>query len=683
MNMKYEKRPIRRDSMSKSDKVRVIENQWITMSDGCRLAAKIWLPEESKEHPVPAIFEYIPYRKRDSTAMRDSQIHGFFAENGYACVRVDIRGSGDSEGVLRDEYLQQELHDGKEVLSWIGSQPWCTGNIGMIGISWGGFNSLQIAALQPTQLKAIITVCSSDDRYADDIHYMGGCLLTDKLSWASTMFAYNSCPPDPEIVREKWKDMWLDRLEGSGLWIKKWLKHQRRNHYWKHASVCEDYSAIQIPVYTVGGWADGYSNTVFKLIQNLKSPVKGLVGPWEHKYPHMGELGHGMDFLGECLRWWDKWLKNIETGIMDEPRIKIWMQDSVSPLKRESPGRWVTEDAWPSTRVEDNEFPICLYGLYKHKDNGEAGKMPMKIQSPLSVGLFGGKWCSYNHFMDLPWDQRQEDGGALIFETPPLEKRTELLGRPEVILELSSNKPQAMVAVRLSDIAEDGRGTRVTYGLLNLTHRDSHEHPEELEPNKKYLVNVPMNYLAQSFPAGHRIRLSISTSYWPLAWPSPEVVRLTIYPDNSKLILPVRDTNQDEFEVIPFDCPPPLKGISSRILEPEKRDWTVSHNLKDSCVQVNVINDEPVVYLKGIDLAMKREVQESYSHFSNKVNSVRGEVVSKRSFTRMGRELSAITRTVLTSTMSQFKIVATLDAYDGEVRIFSKSWDESIPRDMM
>jgi len=188
--------------MKTQENVQIIENQWITMRDGCRIAAKIWLPESADKKPVPAILEYIPYRKSDSTAERDSQIHGFFAGNGYACIRADLRGSGDSEGVLRDEYLQQELHDGKEILSWIASQRWCNGNVGMMGISWGGFNSLQIAALQPPQLKAIITVCSSDDRYADDVHYMGGCLLTDNLSWASTMFAYNSCPPDAEIVKE-------------------------------------------------------------------------------------------------------------------------------------------------------------------------------------------------------------------------------------------------------------------------------------------------------------------------------------------------------------------------------------------------------------------------------------------------------------------------------------------------
>src|SRR6056297_1036769 len=179
------------------EQVRHVENLWIPLPDGTRLAARLWLPESAHDEPVPAILEYIPYRKRDTTRLRDETNHPYFAGHGYACIRVDLRGSGDSEGVLRDEYLPQELEDGVEVIRWIARQSWCSGQVGMIGISWGGFNGLQIAALRPPELKAIVTVCSTDDRYADDVHNMGGCLLGDNLSWASTMFAYNSSPPAP------------------------------------------------------------------------------------------------------------------------------------------------------------------------------------------------------------------------------------------------------------------------------------------------------------------------------------------------------------------------------------------------------------------------------------------------------------------------------------------------------
>ncbi|MFP4033745.1 MAG: CocE/NonD family hydrolase, partial [Desulfococcaceae bacterium] len=311
--------------------VTVVENVWIPMPDGARLAARLWLPDGAETTPVPTILEYIPYRKRDQTRARDDANHYYFAGRGYAGLRVDIRGSGDSEGVLADEYLAGELEDGLRILEWIEKQPWSDGKAGMIGISWGGFNGLQIAALAPPQLKAVVTVCSTDDRYADDIHYMGGCLLGDNLSWASVMFARNALPPDPEIVGGRWRRMWRRRLEESGLWLDNWLRHQRRDDFWKHGSVCEDFSAIQCPVMAVSGWADGYSNAVFRLLEGLSVPRKGLVGPWSHKYPHQGVPGPAIGFLQECVRWWDRWLKGEENGAETGPMLRVWMQDSIAP----------------------------------------------------------------------------------------------------------------------------------------------------------------------------------------------------------------------------------------------------------------------------------------------------------------------------------------------------------------
>ena len=267
------------------------EHLWIEMSDGTRLAARMWKPASADREPVPGVVEMIPYRKRDLTAIRDSIHHPYMAGHGYASLRVDLRGSGDSEGVLTDEYLEQELCDAEEVLAWLAEQPWCSGRTAMMGISWGGFNALQVAARRPPSLGAIVSASSTDDRYTDDVHYMGGSLLTDNLSWASTMFAYNACPPDPAIVGQRWREMWQPRLEGSGLWLETWLRHQRRDDYWRHGSVIEDYSAIETPVLAVSGWADGYSNSVFRLLANLNAPVRGLIGPWSHKYPHLGEPG--------------------------------------------------------------------------------------------------------------------------------------------------------------------------------------------------------------------------------------------------------------------------------------------------------------------------------------------------------------------------------------------------------
>jgi putative CocE/NonD family hydrolase len=234
--------------------VREIELEWIPMRDGTRLAARLFLPEDAEANPVPAILEYIPYRRRDSTRDGDNLTHPWFAAQGYACVRLDIRGTGDSEGIIRDEYLKQEQDDGVDAIAWIARQPWCTGKVGMMGISWGGFNSLQVAACRPEALKAIITVCSTDDRYADDMHYMGGCIVTDTIAWGTSFFGRMARPPDPLMVGEAhWRDMWRERLEGWEPPFITWLQHQHRDEFWKHGSICEEYGNVQCAVFAVGG----------------------------------------------------------------------------------------------------------------------------------------------------------------------------------------------------------------------------------------------------------------------------------------------------------------------------------------------------------------------------------------------------------------------------------------------
>ncbi len=665
--------------------VKIIDNCWIPMPDGACLAARVWRPEDSDHFPVPAILEYIPYRKGDFTAVRDSGLHPWFAARGYACVRVDLRGSGDSTGILRDEYLEQELSDGEHVIQWMADQSWCDGNIGMIGISWGGFNGLQIAARRPPCLKALITVSSSDDRYADDVHYMGGCLLSDNLSWASTMFAYNSCPPDPLVVGDSWKQTWLDRLEHSGLWLKTWLLHQTRDGYWKHGSVCEDFSAIQCPVYTVSGWSDGYSNAVFRLLEGLDVPRIGLIGSWGHRYPHIGDPGPAIGFLQKALAWWDRWLKGMDNTIMEEPMLRAWMQDGVDPEYDDEgrPGRWVAESSWPSLRVQDLIFYLNpgRLDLAEGTDMNKRTKEELSIQSPLSVGLFAGKWCSYSASTDLPTDQREEDGGALIFDSDPLEAPVEILGSPIAQVIVSSDQPHAMIAVRLSDVALNGKVTRVTYGILNLTHRENHEQPQPLIPGHPYTVRIKLNEISQIFRKGHRIRIAISTSYWPLAWPSPKPVKLNIYTRESKILLPVRPPSDLDHTLPPLQKPVSAPPLKTNLLSPARREWKVTHNLANNEITVKIIKDDGAFRLEKTGLTVHKKVEERYTYNHNIYDSVRGEVKGRRTFKRQGWSTEIVTKTILTSDARHFFIRADLDAYHGDVRIFSKSWDEKIPRD--
>ncbi|MEU8473590.1 CocE/NonD family hydrolase [Streptomyces hygroscopicus] len=669
----------------------------IAMSDGVRLSARIWRPTSSDEEPVPAVLEYIPYRKRDLTAVRDSIHHPYIAGHGYACVRVDLRGTGESEGVLTDEYLEGEQSDAEEVLAWLAEQPWCDGTTGMMGISWGAFAALQVAARRPPSLRAIVIASFTDDRYADDMHYMGGALLSDNLAEAGTMFAYATCPPDPAVVGERWRDMWHERLENARPWVLEWLRHQRRDDYWRHASVCEDYRAVRCPVLASSGWADGYSNAVTRLLGHLDVPRKGLIGPWSHKYPHLGEPGPAIGYLQEVVRWWDHWLKGVDNGVMDGPMLRTWMQDSVPPSTsyEERPGRWVSEPQWPSPNVEPVAHPLTRHRIGDPGDT-PPGQEPhgaaLTVQSPLSVGQFAGKWASYNAPPDLPYDQREEDGGSLVFDAEALTERVEILGSPSVELELSVSEPVAMVAARLSDVAPDGRATRVTYGLLNLTHRDAIGTPEPLEPGRRYRARVQLNGVAQAFPPGHRIRLSLSTSYWPLAWPPPKPVLLSVYEGASTLTLPVRRdrdrgrgrgrSSEDEPQR-PFGEPEGTPPIATTRLTPPEQRWDVKRDLVGYRSELEIVKDAGTQRFDDIGLDVGRRAYERYTAVADDFTSVGGESTWTMRFHRDGWKTRVVTSTVLRCGETEFTVDATLDGYEGDRRVFSRSWNETLPRDCL
>ena len=324
---------------------------WIELPDGRRLAARLWRPET--DAPAPAIVEYLPYRKRDGTAPRDATTHTAFAAAGYACVRVDIAGTGDSDGVFDDEYSEQELSDGEAVIAWIARQPWCDGSVGMIGISWGGFNGLQLAFRRPPALKAIVTCCSTVDRYADDIHYMGGCLLTDNFNWGAQMLAYQSRPPDPAL-RDDWRERWIERIETLPFLAARWMEHPVRDAYWRHGSVCEDWEAIEAAVLAIGGWADAYVNAPPALAANLSAPAKALMGPWEHKYPHIAQ-----DRRRRLPRRGRRLVRSMAQGRGKRsrgpcpPTARSCRNTAKRPRRNSdrASGRWVAEAVWPSPRV--------------------------------------------------------------------------------------------------------------------------------------------------------------------------------------------------------------------------------------------------------------------------------------------------------------------------------------------
>ena len=668
------------------NQVRKIEHFWITLKDGCRLAARLWLPEDAEQKPVPAILEYIPYRKRDGTRGRDEPMHAYFAGHGYAAIRVDLRGSGESDDVLQDEYLQLELDDAVEVIDWITQQKWCDGSVGMMGKSWGGFNCLQVAAMRPKALKAVLSVCSTDDRYRDDIHYMGGCLLNDNQWWGDIMLAYQSRPADPALFGSGWKENWLKRIKEMPFWPALWMRHPTRDDYWRHGSICEDYGAIECPVYLVGGWADAYTNSIPRMLSHLKAPRKAVIGPWAHIYPHDGVPGPAIGFLQEAVKWWDRWLKGQQNDVMDGPMLWAWLEDSERPKTTSihRTGRWVGAKAWPDKDAVKAEAWNLGKGVFSRAALPAAD---LPICSPQTVGVACGEWMGAGCPGEAPADQRIDDAGSLVFDSDPLPRDLDLLGTPVLELEFSVDKPVAQVAVRLSDVWPDGAAQRCSYAVLNLNHVAGHDRPQNLVPGQRYKARIELNMLGHRFPTGHRLRVSISTAYWPLIWPSPERTTLTVHTAATRLNLPVR-TPQPGDGSQPFEEPDSAPSTPATKVAEGKLQRSIAHDLVSG--GVTYITDveggvfgEGVTRLDEIDTVVNHGLRRELSIHPDDPLCARFRDRQFHDLKRDGWDIHVEVDTEMTCTKDALILTGKLDAYENGKRVASRNWRETFKREFL
>ena len=666
--------------MSDTTQVDCIHHCWIPMPDGARLGARMWLPKTDR--PVPAILEYIPYRKDDYSATRDSTTIAYFASQGYACIRVDMRGSGSSDGVLYDEYSDQEVDDGVSVINWIAKQSWCDGNVGTIGISWGGITGLQLAQRAPKALKTIIVLGASEFRYYDDAGYYLGCMVGQTLGWAAIMFGYNTRPPDPELVGEGWRELWLDRLENAPHYLERWFEHQHEDEYWLNNSVGSDYDAIKIPVYAVSGHADCWPNTVPRLLQNLSVPVRGLQGAWCHRYPHLGIPGPTVDFLSDATRWFDQWLKKQDTGIMDEASYQVYMQDSVRPQSyyETRPGRWIGEAQWPSPQVIEKTYYLSEQGLTRN----EAGDAQFEICSPQTVGMASGEympWFAFGPGEELPADQQDEDAGSLVFDFEVENASLEILGNAVARLNISCDQPQALLAARLCDVWPDGASTLITRGIANLSQRNGKSKPEALVPGKQYTVEILLNHVGYVVPAGHKLRFSISTSYWPMAWPSPNRTNVKIDSSSSRLKLPLRETNATNGKLTEYTktrTGAPIATTTLREVE-QKRSLTTDAETGQSTLEIYADNGK--IRFDHSQMEMGSTALQRYSINATDPLSARAEYEWLWEYSRADWRTTTKTKTLVSCDATYFYLKAESIAFEGSREVFRKSWDKKYPRD--
>ena len=515
--------------------IRETEHLWIPMPDGTRLAARVWWP--ASEGPFPALLEYIPYRKRDMVRARDERNHPYFAEHGYVCLRVDMRGSGDSEGTMPDMYDETELSDARHVISWIAAQPWSSGAVGMFGTSWGGTASLQAAVDAPGPLKAVLANCATADRFEDDIHWMGGCLLTDGFEWGATLPTILAAPPDSATVGEEWRRIWQARLDELAFPLDAWIQNRSRRPYWSHGSVRFDADRLTCPVLTIGGWADRYSNSVMRLVEARPDLCWGIVGPWGHHYPDQGEPGPAIGFQDLALQWWDRWLKGSNNAVDDWPPLRLWRREFDPPQDRLSrrSGDWI--------EIADLGAPES-YRLHLQPDGQLAdvagAGVTLTVPSDLRHGMCAGDTGYFGRVGGLPLDQAQDDARALCFDSPPLVSDVDVTGHVTISVAVKRHLPRAQLAIRLCDVAPDGRSNLVTRHVANLALDEELDGPRPFSPEEPIQYRLTLPSTAYRFAIGHRIRLAIATSYWPLVWPDLPQSPVEIVTGESTLDLPVR-----------------------------------------------------------------------------------------------------------------------------------------------
>ena len=688
----------------------VQKHLFIPMRDGVRLAATVHWPDftanaymSGTRRPAdlavrraPAIIEYHPYRKDDRSAARAAD-HDYFATHGYVSLRLDVRGTGSSEGVNTDEYMLVETQDGYDAIEWIAAQPWCDGNVAMFGSSYGGFTSLQVATLQPPHLKAIAPIYATDDRYTDDCHYKGGAFKAyyDVGTYGTMMIALNALPPDPDAF-EDWDRRWSERLESNQPYMQIWLRNQLDGPYWRPGSLRGQYEKVKAATFMIGGWQDGYPNPLFRTFEHLECPKKLLIGPWNHSRPSVAIPGPRIDYLHEIRRWFDLHLKGVDDGVSREPRIAFYVQswDRPDPARTETTGAWRAERTWPIRRAGElllspGDDGRLDFQARRQRPGGNGGsnrpagagapgvpaRRSVSIEMDPTTGTYGGLWSGGLPF-GLPSDQRRDEARSIVFTSEPLTRSLTIVGNASAQLRVSSSAPVACFVAKLADVAPTGESALVARGVLNGTRRNGMNQPTPMAPNRPFKIEIPIDSTAWRFERGHRIRLAVSGSDFPNSWPTPFPTRLNVFLEGSTLQLPIVPAPRLP---PPRFLPPPARVASGAGSEPDV--WEVREDPLSGTTRLKVRragtspigNDATTFSSDELDLIANRRDPANVDALG----------VSTSRIKRPGQEIEAIARQQIRSDKENFHWSVDLEVrHNGRPR-FRRQWSESFKRELL
>ena len=638
-------------------------DEWIPLSDGTRLSVTLFIPPESAG-PNPCIIEALPYRKDDLTASYRPEYTRFRDDYHYAVARIDVRGTGSSEGRAVDEYPLSERTDLAQAMTWLAAQPWCDGNIGMYGTSYSGFNSLQMACEQPPELKAIIAIYATDDRFTDDVHYMGGIRRwLDQVDYCHYMTPYNALPPVPALFGSGWRDEWQARIADHEPWLITWMEHQRDGEYWRNGSVRPDYARITIPTMIIAGWADGYRSNSFRTLEQFAAngtPHRLLAGPWSHASTATSMPGPRIDSVPEMARWWDRWLRGIDNGTDAEPTAAWFAIESHAPAPDldSVPGIW-RADTWPSPRTSWAEFPL-------------SAQPPHEVRP--DVGMSAWISCAGHLPYGLPQDQAADEAASLTWDIA--EGPLAIAGMPRVRLTLSSSEPVANVSVKLSDVAPDGVSTLVARWALNLNRHESLAEPIALIPGQPITVEIDLEASAWRWLEGHRVRLSVTGTDWPNTAAPPRPVSLTVHA--GEVALPLYD---------PVGAPTPptfAPGEEHSSEDPSTIVWRLERDVVRR-ISSAVVASGGEFFDTPYGQALERyegTVTVNTTTFEQTANSYVGFVLTfDDDGTGQPTTVASEATMTMTANATDYIVRIALTCREGETTIGERTWERTIPRD--
>jgi putative CocE/NonD family hydrolase len=686
----------------------------ILARDGVELSANVWRPVPRPDVPDerhPAILEMIPYGKDNWRRASDMTRGEWFAARGYVLCRLDVRGTGSSGGIALDEYTAAETRDGYDAVEWLAAQPWCDGGVGMWGISYGGFTAIQVAALRPPHLRAIVPIMATDDRYLDDVHYRGGCVTVSELSqYAVSQVAMNAMPPEAAFRGASWRGEWLARLDATPPWLFAWLRHQTDGPYWRQGSLAPDYAAIEAAIFNIGGWQDSYVDPAFRMQARCPAPSRTLVGNWVHSWPHDAAPGPNLDELHEIARFFDRHLRGADNGWDAEPPV-VWFEREYAPsvaFPGAFPGRWRAATAYPHPETSvrqlflgEGEVPLDGRLVDARSQDPARGDGTDTFEHQPTAGTRGAlSWGAGGVPNGLARDLRRDEDAGPTYTSPPLAEALEILGVPEVVVHLAVDAPVATLSVRLSDVAPDGSVALVSAGVLNLTHRRSHTDPEPLPPGVVEEVRVPLRTAGYRWLPGHRVRVALASSLWPVLWPSPYPATFRVHrgpATPSHLELPVIPPagGPGDAAVRPFRTEPPdlhrpvaepLDGAGPAIADPPV--WRIDEDVIAGSVTVHVHDGGEAIVPDGRRLYAAETLRMTAWDDDPARAELDAHVVyrwQEREGDRDGEltriEIRADSRQA--STATDFDLAVRLEVDVDGTRFFERSWHEIIPRHLV